>query len=413
LTPGAGPGGLLIGIHGDAVTGMTTGCGAPADELGWKDAVPVLPSLDFAPFVAGDSLFLDQARDVAWLLYLGLRCATEAVPGDDPCPFGTQFEAAVNRAVDQCQSYGNGALESRPEYQPGRHGPVVVPLDRACNLLKSAVPSGPVITNRRWRTAATEAKLALATIPTLPPRLRIGAPAVVNTHSEDRMIVREEPGLDAAEITRVHNGTGFIIEAGPVAADGKYWWRFGSGGWAAEENLEYPTPGVAVVLPLNTRTGIESVDRALEAIEADDPEAMLEAVHWSTMPCVVEQPSGIAPPPLCVEGEADGTVVEVLPRTDCEGVFARREGFEFQPIDGKRGLYAIARFPQGPSADGLRRARYRIYFVNLEAGNLYGWGSAWALDAEGIIGIEGGCATRAERLVPDDPAAFIVPPIVR
>ena len=70
--------------------------------------------------------------------------------------------------------------------------------------------------------------------------MRIGATVVVNTHDSDRMIVRERPGLAEPEVTRVNNGATFVVKSGPFRNDDKYWWELASGGWAAEENLQFP-----------------------------------------------------------------------------------------------------------------------------------------------------------------------------
>jgi hypothetical protein len=65
----------------------------------------------------------------------------------------------------------------------------------------------------------------------------IGDRVRVNTHSSDRMIVREWPGTWAPEIDRVNNDTKLTLAAGPAKVDGHIWWHLQEGGWAAEDNL--------------------------------------------------------------------------------------------------------------------------------------------------------------------------------
>lgn len=238
VTPGstssAGPGLLALVIEGDRISRVDFAC----PQGGTVDILPAIDQVDAAAL--GNPA---NAWRAAFVIYLALACATESVAG--PCPHGGAFADEVGGVVARCEAYGGGAIESRVDYDAGRDAATVLPLDSACRALRGAAAAAPGAPARTatWLTAANEAKLALTSIPAFPPRLRIGANVVVNTHGNDRMIVRERPGLAEAEVTRVNNGAGFVIKSGPFRNDDKFWWEFESGGWAAEENLQFPADG--------------------------------------------------------------------------------------------------------------------------------------------------------------------------
>ena len=70
-----------------------------------------------------------------------------------------------------------------------------------------------------------------------PQRVMVGEQARVCTQSED-LIVREEPGRDGQELTRIKPGTNLMIIEGPVCANDWFWWKVeldpGLDGWVAE-----------------------------------------------------------------------------------------------------------------------------------------------------------------------------------
>lgn len=68
---------------------------------------------------------------------------------------------------------------------------------------------------------------------------------------------------------------------------------------------------------LDTRTGIQEVDAVLDAVESGDPQKLRDEVHYSTLAC--KTVNALGGPPPCQEGEAEGTLVEVLPILGSEG----------------------------------------------------------------------------------------------
>jgi hypothetical protein len=71
-------------------------------------------------------------------------------------------------------------------------------------------------------------------------------------------------------------------------------------------------------------TGIEAVDRAINAVLASDRDGLLAQVSLTSIACVATA-EGIGGPPLCRPGEAEGTEVDVLPMGTCEGFYLRED----------------------------------------------------------------------------------------
>ena len=60
------------------------------------------------------------------------------------------------------------------------------------------------------------------------------------------------------------------------------------------------------------RTGDATIDAVIEAVEQRDVPALLELTEMQSVACVASM-EGLGGPPLCREGEEEGTVVEVFP----------------------------------------------------------------------------------------------------
>ncbi len=87
--------------------------------------------------------------------------------------------------------------------------------------------------------------------------------------------------------------------------------------------LAPPADGGESLDPART-SGIAAVDEALAALRVGDPAALDSLVDWQEIECVVEPLLGIGGPPLCEEGEAPGSSIEVIPVSQCEGGPVRR-----------------------------------------------------------------------------------------
>ena len=91
--------------------------------------------------------------------------------------------------------------------------------------------------------------------------------------------------------------------------------------------------------PLSTRTGIADVDEVLAAVESGDAQALRDLIHFTKVGCT--KADGLGGPPKCREGEAEGTLVNVLPFLGPEGSFMHESDVSgFQPMDAL-GIYAV------------------------------------------------------------------------
>jgi hypothetical protein len=98
---------------------------------------------------------------------------------------------------------------------------------------------------------------------------------------------------------------------------------------------EPKTPGY----PLSTRTGIADVDEVLAAVESGDAQALRDLIRFTMVGCT--NADGLGGPPKCREGEAEGTLVNVLPFLGPEGgFFYEAEIASFQPME-VLGIYAV------------------------------------------------------------------------
>lgn len=75
--------------------------------------------------------------------------------------------------------------------------------------------------------------------------------------------------------------------------------------------------------PLNTKTGNPDVDPILADVASGDPDQVRSLIRYTSAPCT--RAEGMGGPPKCREGEAEGTLLEVLPMLDSEGGFFRKE----------------------------------------------------------------------------------------
>ena len=109
---------------------------------------------------------------------------------------------------------------------------------------------------------------------------------------------------------------------------------------ATEQATTSPEPTAAEAYhPLSTRTGIEEVDRVLEAVASGDRQALLSVVQFTEAECTHAQ--GLGGPPKCREGEEEGTSMEVFPFLGGEGSYLRKDEIgNWQGIDISA-LYAV------------------------------------------------------------------------
>jgi hypothetical protein len=100
-----------------------------------------------------------------------------------------------------------------------------------------------------------------------------------------------------------------------------------------------PAPAVVEGYPLNTRTGIPDIDNVLAAVAGGDPQELRSLIQYTSAPCTWRE--GLGGPPKCREGEAEGTMLEVLPFLGSEGSFIRRNEIADWPGIDASALYAV------------------------------------------------------------------------
>jgi len=101
--------------------------------------------------------------------------------------------------------------------------------------------------------------------------------------------------------------------------------------------------------PLDTTTNIPQLDVVLKAVAGGDAQELRALFEYAKIPCMTVYALG--GPPACPAGEAEGTVVEVLPSLGPEGSFLRREEAEKFPALNVIGLYAIYHVPASVHSD--------------------------------------------------------------
>jgi hypothetical protein len=117
--------------------------------------------------------------------------------------------------------------------------------------------------------------------------------------------------------------------------------------------------------PLSTRTGNEEIDHILAAVESADIEMLRSLIKFTTAECT--QREGLGGPPKCREGEAEGTLVEVLPSIGSEGSFTLKDEIENWPGIPVAGLYAVYEVSPAVIAEQYYPVgKYAIVFVSAE-----------------------------------------------
>ena len=162
--------------------------------------------------------------------------------------------------------------------------------------------------------------------------------------------------------------------------------------------------------PLDTKTGIQEIDDILSAVSGDASE-LQSLVRFTTAPCTTAD--GLGGPPKCREGEADGTLVEVLPVIGGEGGFIRKEEIGSWPGVDAGALYAIYRV----SEDALREeyyppGEYILVFMPDENGIA----TALRVAEGGIVRVDtllGGFPDSLEVVIQRDASEVILPPKTR
>jgi hypothetical protein len=100
---------------------------------------------------------------------------------------------------------------------------------------------------------------------------------------------------------------------------------------------------------LDTRTGIAEIDIVLTAMENGDPQSLRDSFRYNRVACMTVKALG-GPPP-CREGEAEGTMVEVLPFLGSEGSYFHKDEINSWPGLEVDGIYAVYQVSENAYSD--------------------------------------------------------------
>ena len=118
--------------------------------------------------------------------------------------------------------------------------------------------------------------------------------------------------------------------------------------------------------PLTTQTGNKTIDQVSEAVSSGDPQSLRSLVQFTNAVCT--QQEGLGGPPICREGEAEGTPVEVLSFLGGEGSFIRKDEIGNWTGITASGIYAIYEVNAGviSSEQYYPIGKYVVLFVSGE-----------------------------------------------
>ena len=103
----------------------------------------------------------------------------------------------------------------------------------------------------------------------------------------------------------------------------------GSGGQpaaTAPSTTAAPVSTAAAVVD-DRRSGIPALDAALDALFSGDRAAVASLIAFTPTDCMAEPP-GLGSPPMCPEGIADGTTIDVFPASNCHGYYVFPEDMD-------------------------------------------------------------------------------------
>lgn len=174
---------------------------------------------------------------------------------------------------------------------------------------------------------------------------------------------------------------------------------------ASLEVTQSPTPPPSAV----ATTGVAVVDRFIAAMLAGDVPALQALVDYGQIGCVA-QPQGIGSPPVCEQGQPEGTLVKVIGFSNCEGGFMTQadaarslEGWARQM--GPH-LFSAARRPEGGYAVTFTFERWADGAARQESMS----GAMFMLSEKGLTRSVSGCGWTARTIAARYPDYLIAPP---
>jgi len=164
------------------------------------------------------------------------------------------------------------------------------------------------------------------------------------------------------------------------------------------------TVAPAAEAPVTPVTGVSEVDRIVGAALRGDEIKLAELTQYSRPACTKSpaEPPKIGDPPACAPGESNGTNVEALAVTGCDGGWARPE----QAVKAYRGALAggEAAFVTAyiPKPDGFGAVLGEQYVAVFRLPNAPGGTSELALHITGgrVSWVESACPASADLAAP-------------
>ncbi len=152
-----------------------------------------------------------------------------------------------------------------------------------------------------------------------------------------------------------------------VAYEGR-WYVIGGATEATGRTSETATDLVEVytvraAYPQDTSTGISTVDALINARLHNDVDALKNQVQYLMLNCIIT-PEGIGGPPLCADGEANGTTVDVLPTIFSEGTFIRRTDIDTHLKAGHYSLLAVYKVTNPTNDPNFPSGDYGVIFID-------------------------------------------------
>lgn len=160
--------------------------------------------------------------------------------------------------------------------------------------------------------------------------------------------------------------------------------------FAACDDTDEPSAESSPTSPAATSVPAPSIITEIEdAVASGDPAQLESLIEFRPVACIIE-PQGIGAPPFCAEGEPEGTLVDAVLLTGCEGSPSRREDVvanSLPNLAGDHSLWAAYEYTSTAVLDG---ASYYIIFERPEP-FASSTGFAFTLSETGIIAIHFGC----------------------
>ena len=168
------------------------------------------------------------------------------------------------------------------------------------------------------------------------------------------------------------------------------------------------TPAAATPTGEARRTGVASLDTVIATVRSRDASAIQRLIRLTAAPCGPQQ--GPGSPPACPAGVANGTPVEVLPITTCEGELrpANAVGPTLASLaPAIRELYAVFR-PPTPYLSPAQ-GEYVAVFERRSDDQPGARGIGFLVAGSNIVGIWQGCQATPAQVIPQG-VQLVLPP---